>query len=330
MKAGIIFSMKIIPIYKNRIITLPFEIISEKLSTATKDELKVIIAVFSENNFDVPTLAAKLDMTENAFLRALNFWVDNNAFTVENSENAQIIANPQTDLEKKNKKNQKNNKVIIHTTLPHYTSDETAVVIENTKGCTELLDSCQQILGKIFSSAESEIVIGLIDHLSLPQDYILLLCQHASKMGKKNLRYIEKMAIDLFDKDILTYSALESELKEIEERASFERFIRKMFGLGNRYLIKKEQDLITSWNEKFSFSHDIIEKAYEITVANTKEPSMYYTNAILEKWYAAGYKTIEDIESAEAERLKTKSAASSFSTDDFYEAALMRSYEDKK
>lgn len=78
------------------------------------------------------------------------------------------------------------------------------------------------------------------------------------------------------------------------------------------------------------FSRDIITKAYEITVTNTKEPSINYTNAILEKWYAAGYKTIADIEAAEEKRSKSKNTASSFSVDDFYEAALMRSYNDNK
>lgn len=319
--------MKITPIYKNKILSLPYEIIGEKLSSASKDELKAILAVFSEPEFDPKELAAKLDMTENAFMRALNFWVKNNAIIIDESA---VIVSSSTSVEPKSEeaKLQKNNKVVIHTSLPHYSSTEAAKVIERTKGCSELLDSCQQILGKMFNSAETEIIIGLIDHLSLPHDYILLLCQHAANIEKKSVRYIERMAIDFFDKDILTYSALESELQKIEERNSFEKFIRKMFGMGSRYLIKKERDMITAWQDKFKFSRDIITRAYEITVQKTKEPSINYTNAILEKWYAAGFKTIADIETAEEKWAKSKNQSSSFSVDEFYEAALMRSYND--
>ena len=319
--------MKITPIYKNKILSLPYEIVNEKLSSASKDELKAILAVFSEPEFDPKELAAKLDMTENAFVRALNFWVKNNAIVIDDSS---IKADSSVSVEEKSneQKLQKNNKVVIHTSLPHYSSSEAAKVIEKTKGCSELLDSCQQILGKMFNSAETEIIIGLIDHLSLPHDYILLLCQHAANIEKKSVRYIEKMAIDFFDKDILTYSALESELQQIEERNSFEKFVRKMFGMGSRYLIKKERDMITAWQEKFKFSREIITRAYEITVTKTKEPSINYTNAILEKWYAAGFKTIADIEAAEEKWANSKKQSSSFSVDDFYEAALMRSYND--
>lgn len=321
--------MKITPIYKNKILSLPYEIINDKLSSASKDELKVILAVYSEPEFEASDLAAKLDMTVNAFMRALNFWVKSNAITVDEAV-VDTKFSPTTKSKAEEPKVQKNNKVVIHTSLPHYSSSEAAKVIEKTSGCSELLDSCQQVLGKMFNSAETEIVIGLIDHLSLPHDYILLLCQHAANIDKKSVRYIEKMAIDFFDKDILTYSALESELKKIEERNSFEKFIRKMFGMGSRYLIKKERDMITTWQEKFKFSNDIITRAYEITVAKTNEPSINYTNAILEKWYAAGFKTIADIEAAEEKRAKTKNGSSSFSVDDIYEAALMRSYTDNK
>lgn len=321
--------MKITPIFKNKILSLPYEIISEKLTSASKDELKVLLAVFSEPDFEPAALAERLDMTAKAFRRALEFWEKNNAIAISTEADTHVKPIEAEDRET-DEKLQKNNKVIIHTSLPHYSSDEAAHVIEKTTGCTELLDSCQQVLGKMFNSAETEIIIGLIDHLSLPHDYILLLCHHASNMDKKSVRYIEKMAIDFFDKDILTYSALEAELKKIEERTSFEKFIRKMFGMGSRYLIKKEREMISAWQDKFMFSREIITRAYEITVTNTKEPSINYTNAILEKWYAAGYKTLEDIDAAEEKWAKSKSSSSSFSVDEFYEAALMRSYNDNK
>lgn len=151
-------------------------------------------------------------------------------------------------------------------------------------------------------------------------------------MQKKSVRYVEKIAIDLYDRDITTYSALEDELVKIRDRVSFESFIRNLFGTGKRALIKKEKDFLTAWNEKYCFSHDMIKKAYEITVAKTNDSSMSYANAILENWYAAGYKTVEEVENAENERNKAASTqpGSSFATDDFYEAALMRSYENGK
>ncbi len=320
-----IYRMKIIPLYKHEILTLPSEIVSEKLSTATADELRVLLAVMLEREFTVSELAAKLDMTENALRRAISAWESYGALTLESStDNAMTAAEKKREILKDGKK------TLPSPTLPHYSSDEIASVMERTTGSSELLDSCQQTLGKIFNTTETAIIIGLVDYLSLTPDYILLLCSHAANIQKKSVRYVEKMALDLFDRDIITYAALEEELGAIEQRASMEHFIRDLFGIGGRTLIKKERDFIADWVGKYGFGRDMIRAAYEVTVEKTKEPNMNYANAVLQNWYAAGLKTPEDVEAAEAQRAanrpKDVPAGTSFSTDSFFEAALQRSY----
>lgn len=318
--------MKILPIYKNQILSLPREIISEKLSTASKDELKVLLAVFIEQEFEQADMAAKLDMTENAFKRALTTWEKAGVISVE-KQRSKKKATKAAKHDSTTEKNKETQRVEIHTTLPHYTSTEVAGVVETTNGCSELLDSCQQILGKMFNAAETAIIVGLVDHLSLSTDYVLLLCSHAAEIDKKSVRYIEKLALNFFDKDIHTVAELETELRAIEERTSFETFVRTLFGLGKRALIKKEKDYLANWSEKYKFSREIIQRAYEVTVAKTNEPRLSYANAILENWFAAGYKTLADIDKAEAEWTdKKKQDSGSFDTQEFFEAALMRSY----
>ena len=75
-------------------------------------------------------------------------------------------------------------------------------------------------------------------------------------------------------------------------------------------------------------SKDMIAKAYEVTVSNTQGPSMDYANKVLENWHSAGYMTPEEVDAARAERKAQKSLpeGTSFSTDEFFEAALLRSY----
>lgn len=314
--------MKIIPIYKNKILSLPAEAVSEKLSTATKEELQVLLAVFAEPEFDVNDLASKLEMTVNVFTRALESWRECGAIQIDGEKEEKVQSVPAESHAKTVKK-------AVASTVARYTSNELAAVVEKRDGCTELLDSCQQILGKIFNAAETSIIIGLIEQLSLSHEYILRLCTHAAEMQKKSVRYIEKMALDFYDRDITTYSALEDELLKIKDRASLEVFVRNLFGTGKRALIKKEKDFLIAWSEKYGFSREMIQKAYEITVSKTNESSMSYANAILENWYAAGYKTVEEVDAAENERSKKAAlnpSTSSFDTDEFFEAALMRSY----
>jgi len=313
--------MKITPVYKNKILSLPAEVISEKLVSASREELQVLLAVYSEPEFDPSALASKLEMTQNVFNRALEVWRDSGVLLIDGTEYPPKTEGtvPVTILRKR----------AVATAIAGYTSSELASVVERLEGCTELLDSCQQILGKIFNSKETTVIVGLYDQFSLSPEYILRLCTHAADMQKKSIKYVENLALDLYDRDITSYSDLEDELMRIRSRASLEGYIRDLFGIGKRAFIKKERDFISAWSEKYGFSREMIEKAYEITVTKTNDSSMSYANAILENWYAAGFKTLADVDAAEAERSKSAAvpAGSSFSTDSFFEAALKRSYE---
>ena len=154
------------------------------------------------------------------------------------------------------------------------------------------------------------------------------MCAHAVSVDKRSVRYIEKLAVEFYDKDIVSYEELEEELNTMKSRMSTETFVRTLFGIGKRAFIKKEKEAISDWTEKYGFGRDMIEKAYEITVSHTGEPKISYANAILERWYADGIKTPEDVDAADSKRNTKNGTQSSFETDDFFEAALNRTYSD--
>ncbi len=323
--------MKITPIYKNRILSLPAEAVSQRLSTATEAELRVLLAVFAEPEFDLRKMADRLDLTENAFRRALEPWIACGALSCEDG-NDTLTAKIPAQTQQKNPVSAppaaKTPRISVHTTLPHYTAAELADAAVRTTDFTDLLDSCQQIFGKIFNTAETEMVIGLADHLGLDHDYILLLFTHAMEMDKKTVRYVEKTALSFYDRGITTYAALEEEITRVRELASLEVFVRNLFGIGKRALVKKESAMLEKWISPYHFSRELIQHAYETTIAKAKEPSLSYANAVLESWYAKGFTTPAEVDEAEAERNQGNVQKTSFATDDFYEAALKRSYAD--
>lgn len=110
--------MKIIPLYKHEILSLPAEVVSEKLSTATADELRVLLAVMLEREFTVSELAAKLDMTENALRRAISAWESYGALTLESSADSTMTA-----AEKKREVMKDGKKVMAAPVLPHRRAD---------------------------------------------------------------------------------------------------------------------------------------------------------------------------------------------------------------
>ena len=321
--------MKIIPVYRHQILSLPAEAVRERLAVASKDELKVLLSVIADPEFEPAERAAALDVTEKAFLRALDAWKAAGVLLTDEETPVSPAGEQLTLTGEPAPKPAARKKVLLRSTLPTYTADELSDAVEKTDGCAELIDSCQQILGRIFNTAETAVIVGLLDHLRLTPEYILLLCSHAASIHKTSIRYIEKMAVEFYDSGISTYGALEEELARREARLNLETFVRETFGTGSRALIKKEREMIDRWANTFAFSRDMIAKAYEVTVTRTGKASMDYANAVLENWYAAGYKTPEEVDAAEdARRIKTdkRPDGSSFDTDEFFEAALRRSY----
>jgi len=60
------------------------------------------------------------------------------------------------------------------------------------------------------------------------------------------------------------------------------------------------------------------------------KPSLSYTNKILESWYSEGLTTPEAVDAASAKKNGDKQQGMSFDVDEFFKAALDRSYRDEK
>ena len=219
--------------------------------------------------------------------------------------------------------------------LPNYTSVEIAELLEQRASVRVLIDEAQQIIGKIFNPTEVNILIGMLDYLGMNEECVMLLLAHCKRIEKTGMRSIEKYAITLADKGIVSTDAMEEEIRRAELMHSFEGQIRAMFGMERkRALTTRESKMISAWLS-FGYDIDIVREAYEMTVNATGEASLPYANSILERWNAEGFRTLEEIRTATAAEQAKKTAqknkaelGNSFDTDDFFEAALKRSFRD--
>ena len=217
--------------------------------------------------------------------------------------------------------------VIAENSLPVYTTEELSTVLERREGLRHLIDDCQQAFGKIFNQSEITVIAGLSEYLGLDGEYILLLLTHCRNMEKKSLRYVEKMAFTLHDEGVQDPRELEQRLQHIELMAKASGKVRAMFGITSRSLTSKEKEFLEDWICTKKYDERVIKRAYEITVDSINKPSLSYANKILERWYAEGYRTLEDVEKALAEyKRKKQGNGSSFDVDEFFEAALRRTY----
>lgn len=228
--------------------------------------------------------------------------------------------------------------------LPKYTTEELTALLEKRRESAALIDECQRVLGKIFNTHEIGILVGMLDYLALDAEYLILLCAHCAKLGKTSLHYIEKVAFDMVDGGATDVTSLQETLQREDAARETESKIRALFGAQDRKLSQAERKYIHRWTEEWHFDLTMIERAYEATVDSIGDASMRYTDGVLKRWQTEGLTTPEAVAASDEKWRREHEGAptpqggkngksakqenqGSFDTDDFFEAALRRSYE---
>ncbi len=208
------------------------------------------------------------------------------------------------------------------------TMSELSESVEGNQGVTDMIDNCERICGRIFNTNEVSKIVALKEYLGVTSKYIELVATYCVDIGKSSTRSIESSAAKFFDQGIRDEEALDKYMIRHYKLTEIEGRLRALFGINmTRSLTKKEQRILETWVKTYCYGYDEIKIAYEITVDAIQEPSLNYTNAILEKWHSRGLADAEMIRKALAEEAEEKPRDSqSFDSDDFFEAALSRSY----
>ena len=350
--------------YQQEVLVLPASILN---AGADGVQLRVLLWLASDPSLlrKVRQLAKLADCTADEARAAIRFWQEAGTVTVDGEGEAipamaSAETAPTTKPEKTEEaKPKKPARTLLRRAdeLPTYTSTELADLLEARASVRILVDEAQRMLGKLFNPSELNILVGMLDYLSLSEESILLLLAHCKRIGKTNLRAIEKYAYSLVDRGITEPAALEKEICVLEELHSFEGEIRTLFGMKSRALTEREAKMLRAWRS-FGYGIEIVRLAYELTVNATSDPSLPYANAILERWNAEGLRNEEEIRASieasagdaqgardrgrgrsgrngkngkrgtgEKPDLGKTSLGNSFDTDDFFEAALQRSFQ---
>ncbi|MBO7341129.1 MAG: DnaD domain protein [Clostridia bacterium] len=310
--------------FGDRVAVLPAAITAH-LHKATKKDMAILLTLAADPaaqldlDAAVAAITARGEYTPAEIEGALAFWRGTGLVRTD-GQATQPSATPAPDAPAPAVR------VVAEKGLPSYSTEELTSILARREGLAQLLDDCQQAFGKIFNTSEIAIIAGLVDYLGLTGEYVLLLLTHCRSMEKKSLRYVEKMAITLHDEGVHGVRELEQRLQSIEIMASAAGRVRAIFGITARALTSKEKAMIERWVCEMKFDEGMLTRAYEMTVDTIGKPSMPYANKILERWFADGYKTVEDVDRALAEYKRKKNGGSSFDVDEFFEAALRRTY----
>lgn len=317
--------------FGNEAVSIPFAAVA-KFDKATKKDIKILVCLCAMGRLAADpenakrTVASELGYTEEDVANAIAFWRGAGVIDIEETEESSV-----TEFQKRAEtSSEREGANLRHADeLPKYTTEELTSILEKRKELSTLIDTCQQLYGKVFNTSEINILIGLSDYLGFDHEYILLLFAHVGKMERKSVRTVEKLAFRFADEEITDADMLREHLSFLEKSQELESKVRTTFGINSRALTGKEKKLVQKWLGEYKFSFDIIEKAYELTIESTQKPSLPYAGAILDRWHQEGLDTLEKIEENIAQRDREKvSTGSSFNEDEFLRAAMKRGYGD--
>lgn len=338
--------------YGNGVVTLPQKA-AAMLADAEKSDVAVLLALVSDGELcrdygtpeGVCALADAAGCSEEQARASVAFW--RGAGVLSLSEAKEKEQSPKKQAAPREKEQAESKSVGADAAallkksddLPKYTTAELGNLLEARPETAALLQECQNMFGKLFSTHEVNTVLGLTDYLGLETDYVLILvthyCRYCKQLEKRpSVRGLEKLAISLYDRGITDMAALQEELIRQEEMQKTEGKLRSLFGIGARALTAKEKKAFSTWLHTYKFDMDMITKAYEIAVDATGNASVAYVNSILDRWNAEEIRTPDGVDADRAAhdakhgKGKVEEAGGSFETDDFFDAAMRKSLGD--
>ena len=174
--------------------------------------------------------------------------------------------------------------------------------INSDESIAFLMRSADEILGRITSNNDKATLLLINEYDGLPVEIIIMLMQYALSIGRCNMRYIEKMAIDWADKEITTIDAAEKMIKRLTDGRNLARRVQKIIGVEDHSPTENESVLADAWINQWKFSDEMIREAYEACVDAKGKYIPKYTNSILRRWYESDIKTSEQLELSKKSR----------------------------
>ncbi len=218
------------------------------------------------------------------------------------------------------------------TEKPNYTAEQLQA-FKSDENISRLLFVAEQYLKKPLSTADMRTILFIMDKLGFSEDLTDYLIQYCVDRGKRDLRYIEKVALSWAEQGITTPKQAAS-LSGKYDRAVYD--IMRALGRSNTPA-EIEVAYIDRWRRLYGFETDVILAACERTVLATESHRFEYADSILTKWYKAGVHHKDDIKSLDESHRLAKAGRpvtsankfNQFTQHDYDFDAIQRALEEK-
>ncbi len=167
----------------------------------------------------------------------------------------------------------------INTAKPAYSPDQLRE-FKSREQTSQLLFIAESYIGKPLTPSEMKSILFFTDVLHFSDDLIDYLLQYCVDRGKKDFKYIEKVAVNWAEEGISTP-------KQAQKYST--KYDKSVYTIMNELgksssPTAKEMEYINRWTKEYGFSTEIILEACERTVMATDRHRFEYAEGILSNW----------------------------------------------
>lgn len=331
--------------------------IDEYMKDANDAQIKVYLYLLRMMNSNLPTsisdIVDKFNHTENDVIRALTYWEKRDLLRLDYDEKGEIcglhmnsisapskeaeivpmpkvVPTPAPEAEATESSRKVSAKQAPTFEKPSYSLDDVAA-FKKDEGASQILFVAESYLGRTLSAVDIKSLLFIYKELNLSVELIDYLIEYCVGKGKREMRYIETVAVNWATEGIVT-------VRQAKNRSTrYEKLVYTvMKALGRQSdPTQQEADFIHRWNKEYGFSQDVILLACEKTVLAVSSHRFEYAQAILSKWHEAGIHSVNDVKKAEEEYQKNKTSNPSGKqnakpNNSFNNFSQQRSYDFKK
>lgn len=180
------------------------------------------------------------------------------------------------------------------TKKPDYSLDQLAQ-FQAKESTAELIFIAESYLGRTLNANDLRSIFFISDELHFSFDLMDYLLQYCIERGKRDFRYIEKVAISWAEAQISTPAEAQSYTVKYDK----DTYV-VMNALGkNHQPTPREAEFIKRWYQIYGFTAEVILEACERTVMATDKHRFEYADKILSSWKNQGVRHKTDIARAD-------------------------------
>lgn len=189
---------------------------------------------------------------------------------------------------------------------PQYTVEELSFYRQQSNDIARLFAHGEQTLGKMLTYHDLNVLFGFYEWLRLPLDVILYLLSYCADGGHRDLRYVEKAAIDWAERGVNTVDAA------TEYTRTFDRDFRavmRALGHPSAFPSPTQRKYMNKWLNEMGVPLALVLEACDKTAVQIGKPKLTYIDKIVADWHKRGIKSLEEVAAAEADWQKAESRA---------------------